>query len=271
MTGAEAVQSVEPPSNCGLRAVTVYVPTVTGTENRPSAPAVMENFKPFGPCRVISPARACGPVPGDPPTAWSLPATVPSGPEGPLGDEQPASVIPPAMTASKISEIRRTVFLRSLVLARPLVQRARRRGRTWSGCPARVDAPLTDVHPMRPACLRRASAEPGRWRTGIRDRMASRRAPGPSAQPPIQPIGPPAFSDAADGAVPDKMPAATATPAIPGGAAARENFRFMRTLSFLLSFSGQAAPATHDASIWWRPAGRWRGLLVSRFGRLLAR
>ena len=230
VTGAEAVQSVEPPLNCGLRAVTVYVPTVTGTENRPSAPAVMENFKPFGPCRVISPARACGPVPGDPPTAWSLPATVPSGPEGPLGDEQPASVIPPAMTASKISEIRRTVFLRSLVLARPLVQSARRRSTTWSGCPARVDAPLTDVHPMRPA-----------------------------------------FSDAADGAVPDKMPAATATPAIPGGAAARENFRFMRTLSFLLSFSGQAAPATHDASIWWRPAGRWRGLLVSRFGRLLAR
>jgi hypothetical protein len=33
----------------------------------------------------------------------------------------------------------------------------------------------------------------------------------------------------------DKMPAATATPAIPGGAAAGENFHFMGTLSFLLS------------------------------------
>jgi hypothetical protein len=250
--------------------VTVYVPTVTDAENRPSAPTEMPVLAPFGPCRVICPARARGPVPGDPPTAWSLPVTVPSGPGGTVGDEQLASVIPPAMTASKISEIRRTVFLRSLVLARPLVQRARRRSPTWSGCPARVDAPLTDVHPMGPACLRCASAEPGRWRTGIRDGMASRRAPGPSAQPPIQPIGPPPFSDAAGGAVPDKMPAATATPAIPGGAAARENFRFMRTLSFLLPCSGQAA-ATHDASIWWRPAGRWRGLLVSRFGRLRAR
>jgi len=117
VTGAEAVQSVEPPSNCGLRAVTVYVPTVTGTENRPSAPAVMENFKPFGPCRVISPARACGPVLEDPPTAWSLPATVPSGPEGPLGDEQSASVIPAAMTASKTSETRRTVSIPSFTRA----------------------------------------------------------------------------------------------------------------------------------------------------------
>src|SRR5258708_1848765 len=73
VTGPEAWQSAVPPSYCGLRAVTVYVPTVTGSESRPSAPVVMPNFIPFGPCRVICPARACGPVLEDPPTAWSLP------------------------------------------------------------------------------------------------------------------------------------------------------------------------------------------------------
>jgi hypothetical protein len=104
VTGAEAVQSAVPPSNCGLRAVTVYVPTVMDAENRPLAPTEMPILAPFGPCRVICPARARGPVPGGPPTAWSLPVTVPSGPGGRLGDEQPASVIPAAMTASKISE-----------------------------------------------------------------------------------------------------------------------------------------------------------------------
>ena len=41
MTGPEAWQSAVPPSYCGLRPETVYVPTVTGTENRPFAPTVM--------------------------------------------------------------------------------------------------------------------------------------------------------------------------------------------------------------------------------------
>ncbi len=51
-----------------------------------------------------------------------------------------------------------------------------------------------------------------------------------------------AVSGAVDGAALDRTPAATpATPAIPASAAAYETFRFMRTLSFLLLFSGQAA------------------------------
>ena len=47
-------------------------------------------------------------MPDEPPTAWSVPVRVPVGPGGPKGDEQLATVIPAAMTASKISETRRT-------------------------------------------------------------------------------------------------------------------------------------------------------------------
>jgi hypothetical protein len=130
VTGPEAWQSAVPPSYCGLRPVTVYVPTATGTENRPLAPAVMANLVPFDPWRVICPVRPRGPAPGGPPTAWSVPVRVPVGPEGPVGDEQLASVIPAVMTASKISETRHTVSLSSHVLARTLVQRARRRSTT---------------------------------------------------------------------------------------------------------------------------------------------
>ncbi len=50
-----------------------------------------------------------------------------------------------------------------------------------------------------------------------------------------------AVSGAVDGAAPDRTPAATATPATPASAAAHETFRFMRTLSFLFLYSGQAA------------------------------
>src|SRR6266567_4386648 len=104
VTGPEAWQSAVPPSYCGLRPVTVYVPTAAVTENRPLAPTAMPYLVPFDSWRVICPARARGPVPRGPPTAWNVPVRVPVGPEGPVGDEQLASVIPAAMTASKMRE-----------------------------------------------------------------------------------------------------------------------------------------------------------------------
>ena len=117
VTGPEAWQSAVPPSYCGLRPVTVYVPTAAVTENRPLAPTAMPNLVPFDSWRVICPARAREPVPGGPPTAWNVPVRVPVGPEGPVGDEQLASVIPAAMTASKTSETRRTVSIPSFTRA----------------------------------------------------------------------------------------------------------------------------------------------------------
>lgn len=164
VTGPEAWQSAVPPSYCGLCPVAVYVPTVTGTENRPLAPTAMESFLvPFDSWRVICPVRARWPTPGAPPTAWSVPVRVPVGPGGPLGDEQLASVIPAAMTASKISETRRTVFLRSHVLARTLPQRARRRSTTCTGCRAHVDTPLTDVTGRSPLRFSPPDGGPARW------------------------------------------------------------------------------------------------------------
>ena len=166
VTGPEAWQSAVPPSYCGLRPATVYVPTVTDTENRPLAPTSMPNFVPFGPWRVTPPLRARGPAPGGPPTAWSVPVTVPVGPGGPVGDEQLASVIPAAMTGSKISATRRTVSLRSHVFARPLVQRARRRSTICSGCRTRADTPhrcapvATGLPPLR---FRPPDGGPARW------------------------------------------------------------------------------------------------------------
>jgi hypothetical protein len=58
-----------PPAYCGLRPETVYVPTATGTENRPFAPTGTMSFVPSDSCRVICPLRARGPSPAGPPTA----------------------------------------------------------------------------------------------------------------------------------------------------------------------------------------------------------
>jgi hypothetical protein len=57
-TGPEARQTAAPPRYCGLCPETVYVPTVTGTENRPFAPTVMPERCPLDPWRVICPLRA---------------------------------------------------------------------------------------------------------------------------------------------------------------------------------------------------------------------
>ena len=114
-TGPEAWHSAVPPSYCGLCPVTVYVPTGTGTANRPFAPTVMAVMCPLDPWRVICPLRARGPAPEGPPTAWSVPVSVPVGPGGPLGDERSqlannteAAVI--ASRASKVRDFRRTAY-----------------------------------------------------------------------------------------------------------------------------------------------------------------
>ncbi len=86
VTGFAAWQIASPPSYWGLCPETVYLPTDTGTENRPSAPTVMPVMCPLDPWRVTCPLRARGITPAGPPTAWSMPVRVPVGPCGPLGD-----------------------------------------------------------------------------------------------------------------------------------------------------------------------------------------
>ena len=112
-TGPGARQTAVPPSYCGLRPETVYVPTSAGTENRPFAPTVMPVMCPLDPWRVTCPLRARGPSPGGPPTAWSVPVRVPVGPAGPVGDEQLANNTEAAMTGSresKLRDFRRTAY-----------------------------------------------------------------------------------------------------------------------------------------------------------------
>jgi hypothetical protein len=82
-TGPVARQTPVPPSYCGLCLETVKVPTGTGSENRPVATTVMPTMCPLDSWRVICPLRARGQSPGGPPTAWSVPVTVPVGPGGP--------------------------------------------------------------------------------------------------------------------------------------------------------------------------------------------
>lgn len=119
VTGPEALQSAAPPSNFGLCPETVYVPTDTGTENRPFAPTSISALAPFDSRRKTSPLRARGPAPGRPPTAWSVPVRVPVGPGGPLGDEQLANDTETATTGSrqsKVGELRRTAYPPSRVV-----------------------------------------------------------------------------------------------------------------------------------------------------------
>jgi hypothetical protein len=111
LTGLEAWHFAVPPSYLEFCPETVYVPTGTGTENRPFAPTSIWYLVPFDSWRVTCPLRARGPTPGGPPTAWSVPVRVPVGPGGPLGDEQLASDTEVAMTGSrksKVRELRRT-------------------------------------------------------------------------------------------------------------------------------------------------------------------
>jgi hypothetical protein len=60
-TGPEALQSAVPPSYFGFCPETVYVPTGTGTENRPFAPTEMRYLVPFDSRRVTCPLRTRGP------------------------------------------------------------------------------------------------------------------------------------------------------------------------------------------------------------------
>jgi hypothetical protein len=98
---------------------------VTGIENRPPAPTVMEvieSLDPFDPCRVICPVRGRGLTPG-PPTAWSVPVRVPVGPGGPLGAEQPVRVIPVATAMPSSAAAHETFrFMRTPSLSSPVLR-----------------------------------------------------------------------------------------------------------------------------------------------------
>ncbi len=57
---------------------------------------------PSDPWNVTEPLSGCGPVPAGPPTAWSMPTSVPSS----GGDEQPADNTPAKSAASAVRMVK---------------------------------------------------------------------------------------------------------------------------------------------------------------------
>jgi hypothetical protein len=116
-TGPEARQSAAPPSYCGLCPETVYLPTGTGTGNRPFAPTVMPvmpvmgYFVPFTHGGWLVRLGLAGP-----PQGHLQPGACRSESRrtwGPVGDEQLASETEAAMTGSRGSKVRDYLFERT--------------------------------------------------------------------------------------------------------------------------------------------------------------